>query len=156
MITIVEQGDQQLNREMYYVTFRTRVAPIDGQAGQFQVRGDAIAARRKTGDSGDETASADLGEIDYVSDVTFTGEASFQESGSIRFGNAGSIRFSTLQDGVMTPSAVPGQFHGAVIWRIEGGSGRFENATGLITSNFLFDPAAGEGSEEQIGIVFTA
>jgi hypothetical protein len=39
-------------------------------------------------------------------------------------------------------------------YRITGGGGRFDGASGLITSNFLLWPATGEFEERQVAIVF--
>jgi hypothetical protein len=44
--------------------------------------------------------------------------------------------------------------HGAALYRITGGSGRFDGASGLITSNFLLHPAKGEFEERQVTVVF--
>jgi hypothetical protein len=41
-----------------------------------------------------------------------------------------------------------------VSWRIEGGHGRFEGASGLITSNFVLRPSSGEVDERQVAVVF--
>jgi hypothetical protein len=40
-------------------------------------------------------------------------------------------RFTTTDDGVST---------GSISWRVTGGSGRFEGATGLVTGNFIGYP----------------
>ena len=44
--------------------------------------------------------------------------------------------------------------HGAALYRITEGGGRFDGASGLITSNFLLWPATGEFEERQVAIVF--
>jgi hypothetical protein len=93
--------------------------------------------------------------ITYDTDVTFTSDTSFSETGTVHLSGSDTLRIHTQQDGLLTPSANPGQLHGAVIWRIVGGTGRFEHATGLITTNFVFDPSVGDGIEEQLGVVFS-
>jgi hypothetical protein len=44
---------------------------------------------------------------------------------------------------------------GTVSWRVEGGTGRFESATGVITSTFTLN-GSGELSEYQCGLIFVA
>jgi hypothetical protein len=75
----------------------------------------------------------------FESEVTFTGETSFQEIGAIAFGAGHRLRFSTIGSGYLGPSADIGRKHGAVTWRVEGGEGQFDGASGLITSNFFVD-----------------
>jgi hypothetical protein len=81
----------------------------------------------------------------FVSEVTFTGETSFLETGTIGFGNSHVLRFTTVGSGYLAPSADPQKKHGTVMWRVDGGEGQFADATGLITSNFFVD--------EQLGVV---
>lgn len=135
--------------EVYRTTFRIRAVEIAGEPRRIRVRGDAIRAR-----SGGDMAAAVAAGIGYDAEMNFTGDASFREEGIVRFGGADSLRIGTRQDGLVTPGANPGQLHGAVIWHIEAGTGRFERAAGLVTTNFVFDPATGEGIEEQVGVIF--
>ena len=93
--------------------------------------------------------------ITYDTDVTFTSDTSFSETGTGHLSGSNPLRIHTQQDGLLTPSANSGQLHGAVIWRIDGGTGRFEHATGLITTNFVFDPSVRDSIEEQVGVVFS-
>lgn len=79
----------------------------------------------------------------FASEVTFTGETSFLESGTIGFGNGHRLRFTTVGSGYLAPSADPGRKHGTVMWRVEGGEGQFAGASGLITSNFFVDAGLG-------------
>jgi hypothetical protein len=77
------------------------------------------------------------GQASFESQVTFTGETSFQEVGSITFRDSGHrLYFSTVGQGYIGPSADPQLKHGSVIWKVERGEGQFAGATGLITSNF--------------------
>ena len=93
-------------------------------------------------------------EARFQSEVTFTGETSFQESGTISFGDSRHrFNFSTVGQGYIGPSADPQLKHGSVIWKIERGEGQFEGATGLITSNFLVS-GAGEVTDNHFGVIF--
>ena len=75
--------------------------------------------------------------------MTFTGETSFQETGTITFGSGNTLQFATVGSGYLAPSADPGRKQGAVTWRVERGAGQFAGATGLITSNFFVDDRLG-------------
>ncbi len=67
----------------------------------------------------------------------------FRESGTITFkGDSPSqLAFDTIGEGTVL-GPVPGDklTHGVVNWRITGGTGQFEGASGTISSSFLFDP----------------
>ena len=68
----------------------------------------------------------------------------FQETGTITFNGAkpSQLSFDTVGKGIVL-GAVPGGKelkHGVVNWRITGGTGQFEGASGTISSSFLFDP----------------
>ena len=90
----------------------------------------------------------------YENHATFTSESTFAESGSIRYDDDGELQITTLTDGTLGPSAQPDVLHGAALYRITGGSGRFHGASGLVTSNFLLHPATGEYEERQVTVVF--
>jgi len=94
------------------------------------------------------------GQAGFESQVTFTGETSFQEVGSITFGDKGHrLYFSTVGQGYIGPSADPQLKHGSVMWKVERGEGQFAGATGLITSNF-FVSATGEVTDNHFGVLF--
>ena len=91
----------------------------------------------------------------FESQVTFTGETSFHEEGTITFGdNQHRLYFSTVGQGYLGPSADPQLQHGSVIWKVERGEGQFAGATGLITSNFFVN-SAGEVTDNHFGVIFT-
>ena len=77
------------------------------------------------------------GEATLASEVTLTGATSFQEVGTIAFGNGHRLRFSTVGNGYLGPGPDPTRRHGAVVWRVEGGEGQFAGARGLITANVV-------------------
>jgi hypothetical protein len=96
---------------------------------------------------------ADGGEATFESEVTFTGEQSFQEVGAIVFGDGNRLRFSTVGSGYLGAGAKTGCKHGAVVWRVDGGEGQFARASGLITSNFF----VGEDlaiTDHHFGVIF--
>lgn len=90
----------------------------------------------------------------FESEVRITAPDTFTESGTISFGDGDhSLRFTTIGQGHMGPSADPKHMHGAVIWKVEGGEGQFEGATGLITSNFILSDT-GDVVDHQFGLIF--
>jgi hypothetical protein len=80
-------------------------------------------------------------------------DGSFVEEGTISYGSAGKVSFSTVGRGTVGPSPVDGWVHGAVMWTITGGEGRFAGARGLITSNFVAS-ANGEVVDHQIARLY--
>lgn len=93
------------------------------------------------------------GNAEFESEVTVTGETSFSEKGSIRFGAGNRLHFSSLEHGYLGDSAEPKLKSGAVMWRVEGGEGQFAGATGFITSNFTLSDT-GEVIDNQFGVIF--
>jgi hypothetical protein len=89
----------------------------------------------------------------FESEVEIVGEGAFVESGSITYGRAGKVSFKTVGRGVLGPSPLPGIQRGAVVWEITGGDGRFQNAQGLITSNFTVG-AQGEVIDDQFARMY--
>jgi hypothetical protein len=74
------------------------------------------------------------------SDWVFTGATTFQESGSIVFGNGTDrLRFSTFGSAYLGPASDDGCRQGTAIRLVEGGEGRFAGARGLIASVFCLD-----------------
>ncbi len=78
----------------------------------------------------------------FTSEVVLRGET-FQESGRIEYGGRGAVQFVTAGAGYLGPSPLPETQWGAVIWRLTGGDGEFQGASGYITSNFTVS-AGGE------------
>ena len=97
----------------------------------------------------------DLERVSYSNRVTHTSDSTFSEIGTIRFGEAGDeVDIETAGDGTVGASPEVDLKHGAVVYRIVRGRGRFAGASGLITSNFLIQAASGEFEEQQVAVVF--
>ena len=109
------------------------------------------------GQTGIETtlhpAAGDLAFLE--SEVSLLGQDAFEGRGILTFGDDGEheLRFATLHAGHLGPSAVPGMMVGSVSWHVQGGTGCFKSATGLITSTFTLTDA-GELSEYHCGFIF--
>jgi hypothetical protein len=98
--------------------------------------------------------SAAGGQAKFESEVTLTGETSFLEKGSIRFGDSNNrLNFSTVERGYLGDSADAKLKSGAVMWRVDGGEGQFAGASGYITSNFTLSDA-GDVTDNEFGVIF--
>jgi hypothetical protein len=89
----------------------------------------------------------------FESEVAFTDETTFREEGTIDFGGGNRLRFRTVGVGWLGPCPEPDLKHGAVIWEVDGGDGRFVGAQGLITSNF-FVSDTGDVTDNHLGVIF--
>ncbi len=104
----------------------------------------------------EKAAATRGGKAHFESDVTITGEDTFQEKGRIKFGKSGKHGFSFATVGAGSFKAGPdsGGMHGAVMWRITRGFGQFRGAKGYITSNFSVD-SEGRLVDRQVGQFFS-
>ena len=107
---------------LYAMQFRGKAAPANesGTALKANTTAPSCTITSVTGPQGisaqlQETAG---GQATFESDVTFTGETSFQESGTIEFGEGHRLHFSTVGQGYIAPSPDPELKHGSVIWKI--------------------------------------
>ncbi len=92
-------------------------------------------------------------EVSFTSELTLTGKTSFQEVGTIAFGNGHRLRFATVGSGYLGLGPDSTCQQGAAVWRVEGGEGQFAGACGLITSNFSLD-ADHEMISHHLGVLF--
>jgi hypothetical protein len=92
-------------------------------------------------------------DAEFTSEVRVLSASSFTESGHIDFGTGAGFDFETVGEGYLGASPEEGVNHGSVIWRVTGGTGQFEGAQGLITSNFTLS-AGGEVTDNQFGVLY--
>ncbi|MBA3365818.1 MAG: hypothetical protein H0U03_08545 [Actinobacteria bacterium] len=85
--------------------------------------------------------------------LSLAADGSFDRSGRISFGRGNAIWFRTIGRGSVAPSADPHLSHGTAMCEIERGEGRFEGASGRITSNFFLSDS-GEVTDNHFGVVF--
>lgn len=90
---------------------------------------------------------------EFTSEVTMTGQTSLTEVGTINFGNGNSVTFSTVGEGYVSASPENGLSHGCIMWKVDSGTGQFEGASGLITSNFTLSDA-GEVNDYHFGYLW--
>ena len=143
---------------IYALQFKGQAAPVEGTSGVLKAATSAASCSITTSvvDEGlrNTLQPAEGGTAAFESTVTFTGDTSFQESGTLTFGESKHrLRFSTVGEGYIDGSADPSLKHGSVMWKIESGDGQFEGATGLITSNF-FVSDTGEVTDNHFGVIF--
>jgi hypothetical protein len=144
---------------IYVMQFTGQATPAPSATNTLKARTTAPSCGIHTA-IGPQGVNAIWGEIDgggasFESDVTITGENSFLESGTIRFGKGNALRFSTVGQGYIAPAADAALRHGTVTWRAERGEGQFEGASGLITSNFTID-GGGRVVDNHFGVLFVA
>jgi hypothetical protein len=143
---------------MYAMQFKGQATPVSGSSNVLKAQTTAASCTFTTV-VGPEGLSGTLqekegGKATFESEVTFTGESTFKESGTIIFGQGGhQLRFSTVGQGYLGPSADPKLKQGSVMWRIDSGQGQFEGASGLITSNFTVGDS-GEVTDNHFGVIF--
>ena len=147
-----------MKQVVYVMQFKGGAAPKAGATGVIKATTSAqsctvnsiVGAQGVTG----TIQPAQGGKASFESEVTLTGETSFGEVGTIRFGDSNhALRFSTVGQGYLGKSPEEGLQHGSVMWRVEGGEGQFAGATGLITSNFTLS-ATGEVTDNHFGVIF--
>ena len=141
----------------YVIQFRGSAGPKEGQEGVLRAKSSGASATISTSvDSGgvDATIEAAAGSsASFVSDVFPNADGSFTESGTIDFGGGNSFAFSTRGSGEMGPCADPDLTHGGICWKIDSGTGIFDGATGIITSNFTVS-GSGAVVDNQWGVIF--
>src|SRR5689334_10739546 len=142
---------------IYVLQFQGIAGPVEGQEGVMQAKTYAAPAQVTTrivpeGVSG-EIVTLDGHGANFESTVRFTGETSFLEDGTIRFGENSSLTFSTVGSGYLAPSPEEAVMAGSVIWRIDSGEGQLAGASGLITSNFTVD-ADGAVVDNHVGVIY--
>jgi hypothetical protein len=139
-----------VQRLILQIRFKDQATPPEGDPPKFKVHGESEQITLVAGDGALVPDSAT-----FDTDVTTTGETTFDEAGVMSLGGASDrLRFSTIGQGHLSPSPEDGLFQGSVIWRIDDGEGKFAGASGLITSNFTLRMDTGEVWEHQVVSVF--
>lgn len=139
------RGEQRADGENIWITSSSapsaRFTTSVGAAG-VDAEMEEIAGGRAQFDS--EVAAADGGPL--------APGKPFREWGTIAFGAEHVLRFDTVGAGQMDPVGDDGLMQGGIVWKVEGGSGMFEGATGIITSNFSVD-GAGDVTDYHVGVI---
>ena len=143
---------------MFNLQFRGTAVPSGSEKGILKATTSAASCTMRSVVTADgvegSIAPAEGGLAFFESEVRILSPESFTESGTIGFGDGDhGLRFSTVGQGHLGPSADPKYMAGAVTWKVEGGEGQFEGATGLITSNFVLSEH-GDVVDHQFGVIF--
>ncbi len=143
---------------IYVMQFSGKATPSEGSSSVLKAATTGHSCRLTTVTSPDGVTcrleEVPGGQAYFDSEVIITGETSFREAGTIRFGSKDhSLTFSTVGEGYLGVSADPNLKHGTVTWRVDSGVGQFAEATGLITSNFTIGPN-GEVTDNHSGVLF--
>ena len=104
----------------------SQVAPIDGGTATLDLQ---------YAQNGDQTLFFEWGTVTFDDDA------------------ASSLMFASIGAGTIGAADVDGFSHGTVMYCVDAGTGQFEGATGLITSNFLVDTTTNELVDTQLGII---
>ena len=124
----------------FVLQFQGSAAPVAGSSQTLQAQTTAAnqAFRTVLGSDGIQATLEALGggQATFASRVVVNADSSFDETGTITYGNLGTIEFKTLGKGYMFPSGIEGLQRGGVLWDVTSGTGQFAGATGVIASNF--------------------
>jgi hypothetical protein len=143
----------------YTMHFRGQASRSSGDTGVVRITGSGTSCTMDTTvqATGVETIlHAKSGDLAFLeSELRLHGQNAFDGTGALTFGDdtEHALRFSTLTPGHLAPSPIAGVMAGAVSWKVDGGSGNFEGATGVITSAFTLTDS-GDISEYHCGLVF--
>lgn len=140
---------------IYAMEFKGQAEPAGDGVFNAATRSASTRLTSSVGSNGLESRleTIDGGDAEFTSEVRLTGDTSFDETGTISFGDGNSFEFSTIGEGYLAPSPEDGLNYGAISWRIEGGSGQFEGANGIITSNFTLSNE-GVVTDRQFGVIW--
>ena len=129
--------------------------PKDPTLWEAHTKAPSATITTKAGSDGLETnvEPIDGHEIIFDSEAQFLTDTTLTEWGAITFGPGHTLNFSTVGEGFMGPTRHLNTSAGCIIWKIDGGTGQFEDASGYITSNFVGNPD-GTISDHQFGVIF--
>ncbi|MBT3627422.1 MAG: hypothetical protein HOJ07_06325 [Rhodospirillaceae bacterium] len=152
-----------MRRILYNMEFRGRGEPDPEGENISTTKSFAPCVRFTTEINADgvdmQTEKLDGPKAEFVSKVQnldhseFSAGKPFREWGTISFGNGNVLNFDTVGAGEFNPVGDDGQMQGGIVWCVEGGTGLFKNATGIITSNFGID-AAGDVIDYHTGVIY--
>jgi hypothetical protein len=146
-----------MRKIVYSMQFKGTASRAGEEAGVLKATTSAASGAIRTVVSPDGVVSefvpAEGGVAFFESEVRMTAAEHFQESGTITFGEGDhTLRFDTEGTGVLRPTADHHEMMGAVVWKVTGGEGQFQNAKGFITSNFQVSDH-GEVTDYHFGVI---
>jgi hypothetical protein len=93
------------------------------------------------------------GDATLETELSFREQSTFDDVGTIEFGQGNRVRFRSVGLGRLVACSDPNLRHGTVVHEVEGGTGQFAQAEGFITSNFLVSDT-GEVTDNHFGLIF--
>jgi hypothetical protein len=144
---------------LYTMHFRGQVSRSTGNPSVLKttISGTSCTMETAVGrDGATTTLHAAPGELAFIeAELRLSGHEEFEGSGTLAFGEESehALHFSSAKTGHLSPIGKAGTLAGAIVWKVDGGDGRFAGATGFITSNFTFNET-GALSEYQCGQIF--
>jgi hypothetical protein len=124
----------------FVLRFEGSAAPVAGASHTLQAQTAAASQIFRTVLAADGIEAAldapGGGHAAFTSRVIVNADGTFDETGTITYGNFGTVEFKTLGQGYIFPSGIEGLQRGGVLWEVTRGTGQFAGASGVITSNF--------------------
>ena len=117
-----------------------------------------LVAETQLSDAGVTSTLTDLDDVTATLDLTYTlnhDGSLFFEWGNVTFGDGArsSLTFASIGAGTIGAPDVDGFSHGTIMSSLQAGSGQFDGATGLITSNFLADVNTNELIDVHLAVI---
>lgn len=139
----------------FYLPFRGTASRL--RPGVLLVRATAPpSALRTTIDEDGVHARVDVDpgpDCHLESRISLAPDGTFDETGTLSFGNGNVLRYRSVGRGVLTPAPDRELEHGAVSCEIDLGAGAFADVRGRIVSSFLLS-ATGDLAHHLLGVVF--
>jgi len=163
--TIIEHKNGHRMRQIHYsvvlqgrATAPDRGGSKDGSTSSFDVTAAAPHDQIRYLEGAQHVALVLQGsvrnEVSFEARVTMDQDGVLRETGHVRYGDGEhALAVSTAGQGRLDPSPDPARRQGAAPLRVDGGSGLFAGATGMITSNFLLD-ASGAYRDVHSAVIF--
>jgi hypothetical protein len=144
---------------IYTMHFRGQASRSGGDTTVLKATSSGTSCNMETvvrADGVSTTVHAVAGDLAFLEcELRLTPPDRFDGTGTLSFGEASehALRFTTVGGGHMERSAERGRMAGSASWRVEGGEGQFESATGFIASTFTIGDD-GDLSEYHCGMIF--
>ena len=111
----------------FVLQFHGSAAPVAGSSQTLQAQTTAVNQTFRTvlGADGIQATSeaAGGGHAVFTSRVVVNADGTFDETGTITYGEMGTVEFKTLGQGYMFPSGIEGLQRGGVLWDVTHGTG---------------------------------
>jgi hypothetical protein len=139
----------------YALQFRGRASSLGSDRIRFRLTAPSSALVSSLGPDGLHGAYEDVagGDATLETELALHAHSTFDDAGTIEFGQGNSVRFRSIGLGRLVACPDPNLKHGTVIREVEGGNGQFARAEGRIASNFLVSDT-GEVTDNHLGLIF--